>query len=174
MKNKGIIWIIAIIAIIIIFGTILIVMQSKTKEENKQIADNNKNNENTVIGDTIIDDTDEIEEKVEEYVEILDNGTKLNKSDKLNSEKNVQGLKISNTQLTTQDGRTVLLADVTNNTGKDIDVTLIDITLKDAEGKEIVTVGGILSPMKAGETIQLTNGMTLDYANAYDFEIKIK
>ena len=174
MKNKGMVWIIAIIAIIIVFGTILLVMQSKTKEKNNQIADNDKNNENTVIEDTTVEDVDEIEEKVEEYVERLEDGTKLNTIDKLNSEKNVQGLKITNTQLTTKDGRTVLLADVTNNTGKDMEVTLIDITLKDAEGNEIVTVGGILSPMKAGETIQLTNGMTLDYANAYDFEIKIK
>ena len=138
-------------------------------------CDNSNNNSicNYITSNTI-ENVDETEEKVEEYVERLEDGTKLNTSDKLNSEKNVQGLKITNTQLTTKDGRTVLLADVTNNTGKDMDVTLIDITLKDAKGNEIVTVGGILSPMKAGETIQLNNGMTLDYANAYDFEIKIK
>ena len=73
-----------------------------------------------------------------------------------------------------KDGQTVLLANATNNTGKAVDITLLDIKLLDEQGNEIVTVGGIISPMQVGETTQLNASMTMDYANAYDVEITLK
>lgn len=110
----------------------------------------------------------------EKFVQVLEDGTKLNKSSKLNETKNVEGIEISNIQFTYKDGQTVLLADVTNNSGKAIDMTLLNIKLLDEQGNEIVTVGGIISPMQVGETTQLNASMTMDYANAYDVEITLK
>ena len=52
----------------------------------------------------------------ESYVEEIQTGVKINKSTKLNEAKQVDGLKVSNIQLTTSNGMTTLLADVTNNT----------------------------------------------------------
>jgi len=65
----------------------------------------------------------------EKFVQVLEDGTKLNKSSKLNETKNVEGIEISNIQFTYKDGQTVLLADVTNNSGKAIDMTLLNIKL---------------------------------------------
>lgn len=110
----------------------------------------------------------------EKFVQVLEDGTKLNKSSKLNEIKNVEGIEISNIQFTYKDGQTVLLADVTNNSGKAIDMTLLNIKLLDEQENEIITIGGIISPMQVGETTQLNAGMTMDYANAYDVEITFK
>ena len=105
---------------------------------------------------------------------VLEDGTKLNKSSKFNETKNIDGIEISNIQFTYKDGQTVLLADVINNSGKAVDMTLLDIKLLDEQGNEIITVGGIISPMQVGETSQLNASMTMDYANAYDVEITLK
>ncbi len=125
-------------------------------------------------------DKNEIQEQTqdtetgEKFVRVLEDGTKLNISEKLNETKNVEGIEISNIQFTYKDGQTVLLADVTNNSGKAIGITLLNIKLLDEQENEIITIGGIISPMQVGETTQLNAGMTMDYANAYDVEITFK
>lgn len=110
----------------------------------------------------------------EEFVQVLEDGTKLNVSSKLNEAKTVNGLKIQNIQLTNKNGQLILLADVTNESGKDTDILSIDIILYDKEGKELGKVPGMLAPMKSGTTSQLNAGITEDYANAYDFKVIIQ
>ena len=111
---------------------------------------------------------------VEEFVQVLEDGSKLNTSTKLNETKNVNGLEIGNIQLSMVGGETTLFANVKNNTGADIGVTEIDITLYDKNGGEIVTIGGVIGDVKAGESVKLEASTTLDFANAYDFKVVIK
>ena len=108
----------------------------------------------------------------EEFVQVLEDGTKLNISNKLKEEKTIKGLKIGNIQLTEQNGQSVLLADVRNDGTQDVEMFLINIILVDKTGKEIATIPGIVSPVKAGATVQLNAGITEDYANAYDFKVE--
>ena len=77
-------------------------------------------------------------------------------------------------QLTEQGSQTVLLADVTNTGSAATNMQLVDVTLLDKEGKEIITVGGIISPLQPGAKTQFNTSMTLDYANTYDFKITLK
>ena len=144
-KEKKMILILIIVSILII-GVIWLVTRPKKEE----IVEN---------------------EVVEEFVQVLDDGTKLNTSSKLQEEKTINGLKIGNIQLTEKNGQLVLLADVTNPTEKDSEIFLIDIILYDKTGKEIATVPGIVSPIKAGGKTQLNAGITEKYANAYDFKV---
>ena len=118
----------------------------------------------------------EVENKpVEEFVQVLEDGTKLNTSTKFNESREVNGFKFENIQFTEQNGQSVLLADVTNNTEEAItDYTLVDVILYDKNGQEIITLGGIISPLQPGEKTQFNMSSTLDYANAYDFKIVIK
>ena len=118
----------------------------------------------------------EVENKpVEEFVQVLEDGTKLNTSTKFNESREVNGFKFENIQFTEQNGQSVLLADVTNNTQNAItDYTLVDVILYDKNGQEIITLGGIISPLQPGEKTQFNMSSTLDYANAYDFKIVIK
>lgn len=111
-------------------------------------------------------------EKSQEYVQVLDDGTKYNTSNKLSKEKRLGDLLISNIQLTTKDNVTVLLADVKNTGASDTKLTPVTVKILDKSRKELAAVKGLISPLQAGEITQLNVGVTADYANAYDFEIE--
>lgn len=114
------------------------------------------------------------ENNTEKYVQVLEDGTKLNTSEKLSKTKQVGTYKFENMQLTEQGSQTVLLADVTNTGNTATNIQLVNVTLLDENGKEITTIGGIISPLQPGAKTQFNASMTLDYANTYDFKITLK
>ena len=148
---------ILILLVVLVIAIVAFIISKNANKGNKGIE--NKTEENTAV---------------EEFVQVLEDGTKLNKSSKFNETKNIDGIEISNIQFTYKDGQTVLLADVINNSGKAVDMTLLDIKLLDEQGNEIITVGGIISPLQPGAKTQFNTSMTLDYANTYDFKITLK
>lgn len=150
-KEKRMILIILLVSVVIIAGLLIWKNSSENKGE--------KTEENTV------------EEK---YVDTLDDGTKLNKSNKLKETKKLGELEITGIQLTYANGIAVILGNVTNTGNKDIDLTPIELTLYDDQGNELEKLDGIISPVKAGETVQLNIGISADYSNAYDFKIEKK
>ena len=151
------------ILILLIILIIAIVIFVVSKNTNKKI-NTNENTSTTQLENT----------EPEEFVQVQEDGTKLNTSTELNKEKQVGNYKFENMQLTTQDNQTVLLADVTNTGSNKTDIQLVDVTLLDKDGNEIITVGGIISQLEPGEKTQFNTSMTLDYANTYDFKITLK
>ena len=147
------------ILILLVVLIIAIVIFAISKNSNK-----NKGNENTA----------EENNTTEEFVQVLEDGTKLNTSEQLSKTKQVGNYKFENMQLTEQGSQTVLLADVTNTGSTATDIQLVDVTLLDKEGKEIITIGGIIAPLQPGASTQFNSSMTLDYANTYDFKITLK
>lgn len=149
MKKSGIkIFIILLILSLLILGVIYFII---------------KNNVHT--------DTIEQNQISEEFVQTLDDGTKLNTSTKLNENKNINGLQIGNIQLKREDNKTTLLADVENVTDKTINEKYLDIILIDKEAKILTTIPAITVKLEPGEKTQLNIGTQLDYVNAYDFRI---
>lgn len=155
-KNEKII--ISILLVVLVIAIIVFTVNKNKKEEN--------NNENV--------NTETENNVTEEFVQVLEDGTKLNTSTKLNETKQVGMYKFENIQVTEKDGQSLILADVTNTSKNETDAKIVDIKLLDKDGKEIVTIGGIISPLKSGETKQFNSSMSLDYANIYDFEIILK
>ena len=154
-KEKRMILILLVVLVI----AIIIFAISKNSNKGNKGEENNTAEENTAV---------------EEFVEFLEDGTKLNTSEQLSKTKQVGAYKFENMQLTEQGSQTVLLADVTNTSSSATDMKLVDVTLLDKEGKEIITVGGIISPLQSGAKTQFNTSMTLDYANTYDFKITLK
>lgn len=154
-KEKRMILILLVVLVIAIVAFII----SKNANKGNKGTENNTTEENTAV---------------EEFVEVLEDGTKLNTSEQLSKTKQVGAYKFENMQLTEQGSQTVLLADVTNTSSSATDLQLVDVTLLDKEGKEIITVGGIISPLQPGAKTQFNTSMTLDYANTYDFKITLK
>ena len=152
-EKRMILILLAVLAIVII----VLVINKNAKKENKENKVETANN--TVA---------------EEFVQVLEDGTKLNTSEQLNKTKQVGAYKFENMQLTEQGSQTVLLADVTNTSSSATNMQLLDVTLLDKNGKEIVTIGGIISPLQPGAKTQFNTSMTLDYANTYDFKITLK
>ena len=159
MKKKEKRMILILLVILIIAIVIFVVSKNLNKESKTKENGSMTQQENT---------------EPEEFVQVLEDGTKLNTSTELNKEKQVGNYKFENMQLTTQDNQTVLLADVTNTGSNKTDIQLVDVTLLDKDGNEIITVGGIISQLEPGEKTQFNTSMTLDYANTYDFKITLK
>lgn len=159
-----------IIVAAVIIATIVVFKNVKKGNSGTGIAQNN----GTTVSDATGENPEEKPEEkpVEEYVQNFDDGTKLNVSTKLNETKTVDGYEVSNIQLTNKDGITVILADVTNKTGKDQPEKPLVVKLFDKEGNELVKLDGMIEALKDGATAQLNMGVTADYANAYDFTIE--
>ena len=153
-KEKRMIGIIILIGIIII--AILMIISNIKKQ---------KNNNETASEENVV---------TEEFVDVLDDGTKLNTSDKLHETKEFDGMQISNFQLTENNNVTLLLGTITNVSDSTKGGYPVNITILDKEGNEIVTVGGYIQELSAGESTQLNTSATFDYANAYDFTITKK
>ena len=159
MKKKEKRMILILLVILIIAIVIFVVSKNVNKGNNVNENGSTTQQENT---------------EPEEFVQVQEDGTKLNTSTELKKEKQVGNYKFENMQLTTQDNQTVLLADVTNTGSNKTDIQLVDVTLLDKDGNEIITVGGIISQLEPGEKTQFNTSMTLDYANTYDFKITLK
>lgn len=156
MKNKEK-RMILILLVVLVIAIVAFIISKNANKGNK--GTENKTEENTAV---------------EEFVQVLEDGTKLNTSEQLSKTKQVGAYKFENMQLTEQNGQTVLLADVTNTGNTATNMQLVDVTLLDKNGKEIVKVGGIISPLQPGAKTQFNTSMTLDYANTYDFKIELK
>ena len=154
-KEKRMILILLVVLVIAIVAFLI----SRNANKGNKGTENNTTEENTAV---------------EEFVEVLEDGTKLNTSEQLSKTKQVGAYKFENMQLTEQGSQTVLLADVTNTSSSATDLQLVDVTLLDKDGKEIIKVGGIISPLQPGAKTQFNTSMTLDYANTYDFKVTLK
>lgn len=148
-KRKGqlkIIILIGIIAIVIVISAIIINVNKMKKVEETQPQE-------------------------ESYVQEMDDGISINKSTKLNEAKLVNGLLISNIQLTEKGGMTTLLADVTNKTEQKTEFKKLKIILLDEENNEIATMLAFVNGIDAGATTQLNASTTSNYIKAYDFKV---
>ncbi len=168
-KNKKVILLIAVIIVVII-----VVIAIAIKGNNKNEPSNSVENE-TAQQQQEGNTPDQQPEKVpEEFVQNMDDGTKVNTSTKLKETKTVSSFEISNISLSTVNGQTFLTADVKNTSKNDKPATGIDITLYDKDGNELVKMAGVINELKSGATTRLESGTTLDFANAYDFKVTIQ
>lgn len=149
MKTKEIkgLLILVIVAIVIIMGIWLLTRN---------------NNENKTKEETI---------KNSEVVQVQEDGSKINISEKVKETREIEGIKIENIRITERNGQTMLVADLTNKTDAKKERFLVNIIIYDKQGKEMGTIPGVIGEMQAGETIEMQAGITEDYINAYDFKI---
>lgn len=136
---------------------IVIIIMAFTQNKNEEIEEEKEN-----------------PEEVELYTTELDDGTRLNISEEFNSEKNYNGLKISNIQFTEKDGMSLMIADVTNMTPKKHEVEIVEITIYGKDGEKITKIEPIIGEVEAGKTIKLNATILADVVNAKYFTIESK
>ena len=151
--NKKNVIIIALLILVILVGIKILIGNNKNRK--------NVNNANT--SNAAID---------EKNVKTLSDGTRLNNSTKMQEIKTIDGLEISNIQLTEKDNVSILLGTVTNKTNETKGDYPVNIIIYDENEKEITTIGGYIGEVNPGESTQLNSSATFDYANAYDFRIE--
>lgn len=158
-KNVRLIWIILII--IVAVGVIVTINLSNNKKDTKPAQQQSQ----------VENGQQEEAKQVEKYVQVLEDGTKLNISEKIKQTKKVGDLEISNIQITYQNGVTNILATVTNTSSKKSELQNVSIVLSDDEGNTIYTLRGVLEETEPNGTSQLNTSITADFANSYDFTI---
>lgn len=163
---------IVVFSIIIIIIIVSLVIYLKNRKE-QDVSGYTSQNITEQKGPVDLSKTVVVEEK---HSEKLADGGRVNTSTKLKEEKEFYGLRFTNISLVKQDGNTMLLADVENNSGKDLSSgQKVIVVFKDSTGKEIEQVECLLPAIKNGATGKLnSNALTAsdNIVNAYDFEVK--
>ena len=161
MKEKIKTIIIILLAIAVIVLTVLFV-QEKNKEPQQAEIDMDKLLQEAVR---------EVEQGKQNNVELQEDFTRTNISEKLREPRMLGDLEINNIQLEAKDNITVITADVTNR-GEIVDGDYeIEIKFLDENGNTIIEILSYINEVQPGETISLSTSTQRDFANAYDMEI---
>ena len=150
-EKKGLLILVLVVAVVVIF--MLVSMNKK----GKQGGENSNANNETV--------------NEEEFVQTLDDGTRLNTSTKLQETKTLEGLELSDFQVTAKNNETQLLGTVKNTSSTTQGNFLANVKITDREGNEISSTQVYIKELAPGESTQLITSNNFDYANAYDFTI---
>lgn len=146
MKKKEAIVIFTLIAIMVLILVIVIVKKGK----NNQITPNVVN---------------------EEFVEVREDGTRVNTSSKFAEAKKFDGLEIGNITLTEKNNESYIRATVKNTTTQVKGDDSITLTIIDKAGNTLTEVQGYLNTIQPGDTTILSIKASADFANAYDFKV---
>lgn len=103
-------------------------------------------------------------DKKEEKVEKKEDEVKVNTSEDIVKDQVVEGLKLTNTSLSSQNGMATLVTEVSNDTGKDEYLLSFNIYIKDKDGNVIAENFGYV-----GEVIP--NGTSRTITSSWDQEL---
>ena len=159
-KNEKIV--ILVLVIILVAVIILAVVRNNSNSDTE---------ETETSSSTESSETEDTSEEEGEYSMIVDDGTKLNTSDKLHEDKELDGLEITEIQLTSSDNVTQFLATVINTSDEVQGGYIATITLLDADGNELIALKPYIQELEPDESTQLNVSAVFDYSDAYDFTI---
>lgn len=149
-EKRAIAILIAITAIVII---IAIVMSNR-----------NKKAEEGTTGNT----------EQEGTTQLLNDGTVLNNSDKLHETKKIEGIEISNIQLTENEMETLLIGTITNTSTTTQGGYVALIKMVDKQGNEITTMEAYLGKLEPEKSMKFSTSAKFDSSHVYDFTITKK
>lgn len=115
--------------------------------------------------------------QLEDYVtsfEKIGSDVKVNNNEDLAKTKTYNNIEMSNIKFTSQNGNSVLVADVKNIGEIKHEKEIITLSIIGSDDTEIATLDTILTDLEPGETKQLTVLATADIINAKNFIIKEK
>ena len=106
--------------------------------------------------------------------EKIGSDVKVNNNEDLAKTKTYNNVEMSNIKFTSQNGNSVLVADVKNIGEIKHEKEIITLSIIGSDDTEIATLDTILTDLEPGETKQLTVLATADIVNAKNFIIKEK
>lgn len=160
--NKEKVLIISLI-LIFAFGVVAIVSTKSNEEENaEQQVEENVSEENV--------NEDKIQ-NIEKYVEVKQDGSKENTSNKLKETKKLGNLEFSNINLKSEGNESYITATV-KNTGTVLEGDkAIRLIFLDDKGNKIITVTAYVDTIEPQMQASLRCTTSADFTNAYDFTV---
>ena len=99
---------------------------------------------------------------------------KVNTEKEVVKDREVEGIKLTNTSLVTTDGVSEVTTTVTNPTSEDYKLDEYRIIVKDAKGDIIITLPGYVGDtIKAGETRTIKSSVSMDLSKAKSLEYTV-
>lgn len=146
---------------------------SKTlNSENSENADNaDENNDAPDSEESIPGDASLIDMSNTENVEIVQ-GEKVNNSEKITQDRELNGLKLTNIKIQTENNVSMFTADVKNDTGNKFNGGAIKLTFFNASGEEYADFEAWIPEINEGGTNSINAGTTMDIVNATDMKIE--
>ena len=159
-KQKKLIFIVVGVIIAIVLVLLLVKFIGGKEEQKPENVQNNTSQESDVPN--------------EKYTEVLENGTKINKSQEFNKPKKYKDLEITNIQYSLVNGNSVLLADVRNLGNKTYEQQDLKITIYGENDEVIIETVITIDKIKPGEIKKINAILTADLLNAKDFKVEGK
>lgn len=99
----------------------------------------------------VMNTRDRKQSRVEEtFVEVLEDGTKLNNSSKLHETKQIDGMELTSIQLTEKNNVTLLLGTITNTSNTTRGGYPVKVKIVDKQGNEKVTIEAFIEKLEPG------------------------
>ena len=172
-NEKIVIGVLVVITVILII--VAIVNNSNESEETEGNSANSTSQQDSSTNETNeTNDGEQEDEEEEKYVSVSDDGTKVNISEKLSETKTIDGIEITDIELTENGNVTQLLATMTNTSDETQGGYVAVLTLLDEDGNVLLEMSPYIAELEPGESTTLNTSATFDYANAYDFTIEKK
>lgn len=110
----------------------------------------------------------------EKFVEILEDGTKINNSENLNQTRKFDGLDITNIKFYyVKEGMTIIEFEAINETDIKYGGNKILLNVLNENNSLIQTIIGVIPEIDAGKSEKLTFSIDKDIVNAYDLSLEI-
>ncbi len=182
MKNNkngkvklSLIILIVVIVIIVLIGVICFLNKDKIKmfngdndntSEQANMDNNGENDGAEASGTSLIDMSNT------ENVKIVE-GEKVNTVDKITKDRNIEGLKLTNINIQTENSISMFTADVKNDTGSKFNGGAIKLTFINSEGEEYADFEAWIPEIEAGGSNTINAGTTMDIVNSSDMKIEL-
>lgn len=106
-----------------------------------------------------------------ELIQMREDGTKTNISEKLKESKILDNLEVSDIQIIEKNGEANITANITNTSSMLVKEFPITIKVVNKLGETIQEVGAYVGKMKAGETRSINASIYMDISEIYDCSI---
>lgn len=159
LDKKQLIIVLVVVVLVIVAAVIFLSIGGKKGNENNDNTNqgNNANNAND------INDPNS-----------TGNELKPNTNEGVVGDKIIEGLKFTNSSLVTSEAGSNLITLVTNTTDTNIEVRIIDIIVKDKDGKVLVNMQGYVGgSIPAHDSREVYSSVDMDLSSATDIEYKI-
>ncbi len=145
--------------------------KTSNSENSENIESTDENNDASDSEESIPGDASLIDMSNTENVEIVQ-GEKVNNSEKITRDRELNGLKLTNIKIQTENNISMFTADVKNDTGNKFNGGAIKLTFFNASGEEYADFEAWIPEINEGGTNSINAGTTMDIVNSADMKIE--